>query len=108
MFERVSAPMDEKSYTKNPEFKRMQNLYDMSIKAQKAHDPALSTSTSFYCYLHMCIEYYLEALEIQAKLRSIPSEINTRNEPWWLPNVIWLQILSFLSPGSVNPVIFSI
>jgi hypothetical protein len=44
MFERVSAPMDEKSYKKLPEFKKMQELYEKSIIAQKDQNPELSTS----------------------------------------------------------------
>jgi hypothetical protein len=52
-------------------------------------------------------EYYLEALEIQAQLRSIPAEANNRAEPWWLPSDIWTEILAYLSPFGVLVGVFS-
>jgi hypothetical protein len=48
-------------------------LYDESIDLQKKGDPAGST------------EKYLKALEIQARLKSIPLDNTFKGQPWWLP-----------------------
>jgi hypothetical protein len=73
----------------DPNYKLAMELYDKSIELQNQGDPYGST------------EYYLKALDMQAKLKSIP-ESAYQQELWLgLPYDISLIVLAFMKNKEV-------
>jgi hypothetical protein len=89
MFQRTDdkSIQEYRQYSHLPEYQEAERLYQLSIDAQKAGDPRLST------------EYYLKAQDIHAQLRSVTTKL-THSQVLY-PDEVWLRIFSFLPVSSL-------
>ncbi|KAJ3130245.1 hypothetical protein HK098_004292 [Nowakowskiella sp. JEL0407] len=96
MFQRIDMPIWEDSrvdrnYQNFEDYKEAERLYQLSIELQKNGDPEGSTKA------------YLSALEMHAKLPSIPPEIPKETHPFLdFPKDVWYHVCSYLDLVSIG------